>query len=342
MSLHELQNLLQAGSLPGLILLYGQESYFVEKGLQAIRSAVVRPEDMDFNLTRFHGRDFSAIDVIEQARTFPVFAERRLIIIKNVHESSANQLDGLLPYIEDPVPETVLLFTAEKIDARRKIFQLLKKTGTAIEFKKIYENQLPSFVRDLAKTLNVTLTGDGLKLFCKRVGTNLVEVQGELEKLVGYLGDRDLADENDVAAIVSDTRIESIFDLTDALGQGDLSTALKLLDRLMAEGQAPLMILAMMTRHFRQMWKVRELTAQKVPQNEFPKKVGVSPYFLKSLNQQASRFDSQDYRQVFNQFLVTDLALKSSGGEPKMYLERLVLEIAALGKNKRTYNQDKG
>jgi len=332
MSLHELQNILQAGSLPGLILLYGQESYFVDKGLQAICNAVVRAEDMDFNLTRFHGKDFRPIDVIEQARTFPVFAERRLIIIKNVHEATANQLDGLLSYIEDPVPETVLLLTAEKIDARRKIFQLLKKTGKVIEFKKIYENQLPSFVRDLAKTFNVTLTGEGLKLFCKRVGTNLVEVQGELEKLVGYLGDRDLADENDVAAIISDTRIESIFDLTDALGQGDLSTALKLLDRLMAEGQAPLMILAMMARHFRQMWKVSELTAQNVSQNEFPKRVGVSPFFLKSLNQQAGRFDNQDYRQVFNHFLATDLALKSSGGDPKMCLERLVFDIAELGK----------
>ena len=330
MSLHELQKILQAGSLPGLILLYGQESYFVEKGLQAIRDAVVRPEDRDFNLTQFHGRDFKAIDVVEQARTFPVFADRRLVIIKNVHEASSDQLDGLLSYVEDPVPETVLLLTAEKVDARRKIFQALKKTGTAIEFKKIYENQLPTFVRDLAKSYNMTLTGNGLKLFCKRVGTNLVEVQGELEKLAGYLGDRDLADENDVAAIVSDTRVESIFDLTEALGQGDLSSALKLLDRLLAEGQAPLMVLAMMTRHFRQMWKIKELTIQKVPQNEFPKKVGVSPYFLKGLMQQASRFDGQQYRQVFTLFLKTDLALKSSGGDPKMHLERLVLEIATL------------
>jgi len=332
MSSYQLKNILQAGALPGLILLYGPESYFVEEGLQAIRNAVVRPEDRDFNLTQFHGRDFKAIDVIEQARTFPAFADRRLVIIKNVHEASADQLEGLLPYVEDPVPETVLLLTAEKIDARRKIFQVLKKSGTAIEFKKIYENQLPTFVRDLAKSFNVTLTNQGLKLFCKRVGTNLVEVHGELEKLVGYLGDRDLADEQDVAAIVSDTRIESIFDLTDALGQGDISTALKLLDRLLAEGQAPLMVLAMMIRHFRQMWKVMALTAQKVPQGEFPKKVGVSPYFLKGLMQQASRFNSQNYRQVFAQFLKTDLALKSSGGDPKMHLESLVLEIATLGK----------
>lgn len=331
MSLHELQNILQADSPSGLILLYGPEPYFLDEGLRAVRDAVVRPEDRDFNLTQLHGRDFKPLDAVEQARTFPVFSARRLIIIKNIHEASADQLDGLLAYIEDPVPETVLLMTAEKIDSRRKIFQVLKKTGTVIEFKKIYENQLPLFVRELAKSMNVTLTGGGLKLFCKRIGTNLIEAKGELEKLAGYLGERDLADEVDVAAIVSDTRIESIFDLTDALGQGDVSTALNLLDRLLAEGQAPLMILAMMIRHFRQMWKVKELTAQKVSQSEFPKRVGVSPYFLKGLMQQAGRFDNRHYRQVFDQFLKTDLALKSSGGEPKMYMERLVLEIASLG-----------
>lgn len=331
MSLRELQNIIQAGSLPGLILLYGPESYFIEEGLKLIRDAVVDAESRDFNLTQYQGRDIKPGEVVEQARTFPVFAERRLVIIKNVQEASADQLEGLLAYLEDPVPETVLLLTAEKIDARRKFYQILKKSGKAIEFKKIYENQLPSFVREQAKSLNVTLTGEGLKLFCKRVGTNLVEVQGELEKLAGYLGERDIADEKDVAAIVSDTRIESIFDLTDAIGEGDISSALHLMDRLLAEGQAPLMVLAMMTRHFRQMWKVRELVAQNVPQSEFPKRVGVSPYFLKGLMQQARRFDNQQYRLVFNQLLATDLALKSSGSEPRMHLEKLVHDIAALG-----------
>ena len=332
MSLKELQNILQAGTVPGLILLYGQESFFVEKGMLAVRDAVVTPENRDFNLTQFYGKDFVPNDVVEQARTFPVFAERRLVMIKNIHESRAEQLEVLLDYVEDPVPETVLMLTAEKIDARRKIFQLFKKNGVSIEFKKIYENQLPSFVRDLAKSSNLSLTAGALKLFCKRVGTNLAEVQGEMEKLVGYLGERDLADEADVAAIVSDTRIESIFDLTDAMGRGDRSTALTLLDRLLAEGQAPLMILAMMTRHFRQMWKISELVSQKVPQSELPRRVGASPYFLKGLMQQATRFDHRQYRQVFNRFLETDLALKSSGGEPRMQLEQLLLEIADMSR----------
>lgn len=333
MSLKELQNILQAGQTPGLILLYGQESYFVEQGWVAVREAVVAPENRDFNLTQFHGRDFNAVEVVEQARTFPVFAERRLVLIKQLHEARAEQLEGLLEYLEDPVPETVLLMTAEKIDARRKFFQIIKKNGLLIEFKKIYENQLPAFVKDLARSAHITLTAEALKLFCKRVGTNLAEVQGEMQKLVGYLGERDLAEAADVAAIVSDTRIESIFDLTDAMGQGDRSTALTLLDRLLTEGQAPLMVLSMMVRHFRQMWKIAALLEQKVSQNELPRRVGVSPYFLKGLMQQAVRFDNHQYRQLFDRFLATDLALKSSGAEPRLYLEQLVLEIAATGRS---------
>jgi DNA polymerase-3 subunit delta len=332
MSLQDIKKLIQAGQPSGLILLYGQETYFLDEGVRLLQDAVVPPDSRDFNLSIFQGRDFKPSEVIEQARTFPVFADRRLVLIKNIHEAKADQLEGLLPYVDEPVSESVLLVTAEKIDARRKFYQQFKKNGSLFEFKKLYENQLPGFVRDLAKSFNITLTGGALKLFCKRVGTSLVEVQGEMEKLVGYLGDKDIADESDVAAIVSDTRVESIFDLTDSLGRGDSSAAVVLLDRLLSEGQAPLMVLAMMIRHFRQMWKIHELVSQRVPQSELPKKVGVSPYFLKGLISQASRFDNRQYKEIFQRFLDTDLALKSSGSEPKMYLEKLVLDIASMGK----------
>ncbi len=332
MSLRELQSIIQAGKIPGLFLLYGQESYFIDEAVRLISDAVVPQDSRDFNLTLYYGRDFKPTAVVEQAMTYPAFATRRLVLIKGLHEASADQLDGLLSYVEDPAPETVLVMTAEKIDARRKIFQTIKKSGTSIEFKKLYDNQLPAFVRELSQSQGITLTGGALKLFCKRVGTHLAEVQGEMDKLVSYLGERDIAEESDVAAVVSNTRVESVFDLTDALGQGDVSAALKLLHCILSEGEAPLMILAMITRHFRQMWKIRELVAQQVPQGDLPRRVGISPYFLKGVMQQAQRFDNTDYRTIFMRCLATDMALKSSGGEPRMQLEGLILEIARMAK----------
>lgn len=328
MSLKQLQQTLETEPTPNLILLYGQESYFIERAWFMIRDHVVPPDARDFNLTQIYGKELNAQETMDQARTFPVFADHRIVYIKNADEARNEQLDGLLPYLEDPVPETVLVVTAEKIDGRRKVFQLLKKKGLSLEFKKIYENQLPSFVKELAKSFKITLTADALELFCKRVGTNLAEVEGELEKLAGYLGKSDLAEKADVAAIVSDSRLESIFDLTDAIGEGDRAKALFLLNRLMSEGQPALMILSMITRHFRQMRKIKAYLEQNVSQGELPRKMGISPYFLKGMTRQAKRFDVDQYKLAFEQFLYTDLALKSTSTDPKLVLERLILEVS--------------
>ncbi len=331
MTYAELKQAAKAGKLPALLLLYGEEAYFVEEAVRLICDSAVPPESRDFNFAVYQGRDFKAPELIDQARTFPVFAERRLILLKDIQDASADQLDSLSDYLDDPVPETLLLIAGGKIDARRKFFKKLKQVGETIEFKRVYDNQLPSLVRDMARERGVTFTAGSLQLFCKRVGTNLVEANGELEKLISYLGERNLVEEEDVTAVVSDTRVESVFDLTDALGEGEAAQALRLLSRLLDDGQAPLMVLAMLTRHFRQLWKTRELVDRGTPQKDLARLVGISPYFLKGLVRQSGYYRSADYRSLFERFLETDLALKSSGSEPRAHLEKLVLEICQSG-----------
>lgn len=329
MTYGELKQALKVGQVPSLLLLYGDESYFVEEATSLVCDAVVAPENRDFNLTQFHGKEFKSSELIEQAQTFPVFSPRRLVLLKSVQDAPAEQLEALVSYLDDPVPETVLLVAGGKIDTRRKFFKQFKQVGETVEFKKIYDNQLPTMVRDFARDQGVAFTGPALQLFCKRVGTNLVETRGELDKLISYLGERNLAEEDDVAAVVSDTRIESVFDLTDALGEGHRAEALRLLNRLLNDGQAPLMVLAMLTRHFRQLWKTRELVAQGTSHKDLPRIIGISPYFLKGLVRQSGFYGAGEYRSVFQRFLATDLALKSSAGDSRTLLEGLIINICA-------------
>jgi DNA polymerase-3 subunit delta len=170
-----------------------------------------------------------------------------------------------------------------------------------------------------------------MALFCRRVGSNLQEIAGELDKLVTYLGDRTLVDVDDVRAIVSDTRVDSVFELAETLGRRDSARALLLLNRLLAEGTAPLLVLAMMTRHFRQMWKASYLVEQGEGKKEIAKGVGINPYFLDGLLQQVRAFPKERYRDIFEQLLKVDLALKSSGAHANALLEGLVLNICGRG-----------
>jgi len=327
----ELNKALEEHRVPSLLWLFGEEVFFLERTVKRLVETVVSEGGRDFNYNVYGGKEVRAERVLDNARTLPVFAPQRLLLIKDAQNIPAGELDAFLPYLKDPVPETVLVFVADKIDRRKKFFQEFKKRGELVEFKRLYDNQIPSFIKTRAREAGRTFTEDALALFCRRTGNNLQEIDGELNKLFVYLGEGDLIDVADVREVVSDTRVDSVFDLTNALGKRDTTMAMRLLGRLLKDGVAPLVILAMMVRHFRQMWKVSELLSRGADRKDLARRVGINPYFLDGLIGQARHFDPGQYRQAFENFLAVDLALKSSGAHPAALLESLVWKIIEAG-----------
>lgn len=323
----ELNRAIHERRFPALLLLYGEERFFLEETLHALQQSIVSSESRDFNFTQYYGKTARGGDIIDTARTLPVFSPLRLVVVRDVQSLATAELDVLLPYLADACPETVLVLTADKIDGRRKFYQHFKKYGELVDFKKFYENQIPGFVRERGRQQGIAFAEEAIALFCRRVGTNLAEIAGELEKLATYLGDRDLVDVSDVREIVSDTRIESVFELTNALGRRSTSEAVRVLNRLLIDATPPLVLLTMMTRHFRQMWKAHYLLGQGVEKKDLVKGVGVNPYFLEGLLEQARLFPADRYPWIFERLLELDLALKSSGAHPTALLELLVLQI---------------
>lgn len=324
----ELARAIEQHRFPPLLLLYGEDTFSLERSLLRLLRAALPDEARDFNFAQLQGREVRATAVVDAAWTLPVFAPRRLVLLKDVQQIPAAELDALLPYLADPSPDTLLILVADKVDGRRKFFVEFKKRGVLVEYKRPYDNQIPALVRELAREEGLTFTEDGLALFCRRVSADLQEIHAEIVKLSAYLGGATLADLGDVAAVVSVSRSESVFDLTDALGSQDLPRALRLLGALLDDGTAPLQLLALMARHFRQLWRLRELLERGAGKAEMQREIGINPYFLEGLLTQARRFPPQRYGQVFEALLETDLALKSSGAHPSALMEVLLYRIA--------------
>ena len=313
--------------IPELLYLYGQEGYLIQQAVGSIRRAVLGAEKDDFNDHQFFGKEATASQIIETAMTLPVFSPRRLVTVKDAQLLPASELDDLIPYLKKPVPETCLLFIADKIDSRRKFFQAFKKHGTLVEFKPLTERELPGHIRSVLTERDIEITGDALDLFCSLVGSGLQEVHGELEKLLTYLGERDLIDIADIQAIVSKGRVENIFELGNAVGRGDAGRALMLAKSLSDAGEAPLKILSLLVRHFRQLWKVRELQVQNCDKREIARVAGVPYFVVDGLVAQGKRFSRQDFHRAYALFLETDLAMKSSGADAEALLESLLLQL---------------
>ena len=282
----------------------------------------------DFNLDILYGGDRKGQEIAAAAQTLPMFAERRLVMVKQSEGLSEADQAALVEYFKNPSPTTCLLFVGKKPDLRRKFSVDLKKTGEMVEFKPPYENQLPAFIMSEASLAEVRIAHEAAELLLLLSGTNLQELASQIEKLAGYVGAGKTITLESVREIASDTRADSVFDLANALGEKNLGIALRKLQTVLRDGQAPLFVLNMLTRQFRQLWQIRELMARKVPKPEMGRAIGLrSDYFLPGLMKQAANFTLVDFRRIFTRFYETDIALKSSRLKPAFIMEQLFMAI---------------
>lgn len=332
MKIDEFNKALDRGEISPLYYFHGDEPHLMERAVKRLMDSAVTPDFRDFNLDVFYGNECKGDEIASVTQTLPMFADRRMVLVKRAGELSAAALEILASCVADPPPTTCLVFMGEKVDQRKKFFQEMKKKGELVECKRPYENQLGAFIREEAKGLGKRVEPAAAEMLAYLVGNNLGELSTQLEKVALYVGQRETITVDDVRGIVSDTKVESVFDLTNALGERNVVKALRSLATILRDGEAPLMLLAMIARHFRQLWRVRDLMAQKVPQQDISRLAGINPYFIKGVMTQARNFSVSELKKVFEGLYATDLALKGGGAKrPTLTLEKLVMDVCGMG-----------
>jgi len=323
---------LDKGEIAPLYYFHGDEPYLIERAVKRLMGLTVPPDSRDFNLDIFYGKECKGEEIASAAQTLPMFAERRVVLVRRSSEIPAPALEKLTEYVADPSPSTCLIFEGEKIDQRKKFFLEIKKKGVLVEFKRLYENQLAPFIREEAAAYGKKVEPAALEMLIYLVGNNLQELAAEMEKVATFIGSRDVIRMADIREIVSDTKVDTVFELADALGRKETGKALRSLNTILRDGEAPLMILSMLTRHFRQLWRVKELCEKRVPTQDISKATGINPYFMKGIVEQARNYRLSEFKGIFERLFETDLALKTSGGKPASLMECLVMDICGKGR----------
>ena len=328
MKAEEFDKAVSQGAIGPLYYLHGDEPYLVERAAKRLLDRVLSADFRDFNLNIFYGNECRGTEVIESAQTLPMFVERRVVLVRKSDALSTAALEIIGEYVENPCPSTCLIFQGGKIDQRKKFFSLLKKQDALVEFKRLFEGQVAAFIRSEVAGNGKKIEGAAVDFLGCLVGTNLQELVSQLEKLLVFAGERQTITLADVRQIVSDTKVDSVFELANALGERNAAKALRSLQTILRDGEAALMILAMVTRHFRQLWLVREQQSRRVPAAEISKATGINPYFLKGVIEQARNFDPADFTRIFESFYAADGVLKTGGGKQGGHvLECLVMDI---------------
>lgn len=329
------ERLTEGGGIGPLYCVCGDETYLAERAVDRLLALVVDPAFRDFNLDVFYGNELRGDEVVAAANTLPVFAQRRVVLVRRAGEMPAAALETCTSYLDNPCPSTLLLLVAQKIDGRKRFFAELKKRDLLVEYRRPYENQLPAFIRQEALQRGKRIDADASAMLVALAGTDLRELASQVEKACIYVGERPQISVTDIREVASAGRVDSVFELPNALGNRDLQQALRILTTILRDGEAPVMLVGTIARHFRQLWMIRQLHGRKLSSSDIQKQSGVPPFFFKGMLEQALRFSEREYVRIFEALSAADLALKGMGGDTDVGTMRTLLFSIAEPAGKR-------
>jgi DNA polymerase-3 subunit delta len=328
----EVEDEVRAGKIAPVYVLTSTDPLLTQRAVAALVDATVPPASRGFNLDAMEGKGTSANQILNAARTLPMMGKRRLVLVRDADAAGADTLTGLVPYLDAPSPETVLVLVCGKIDGRMKFFAAAKKKGFVRELT--VPRQLGGFITDEARRAGARIDGEAVRRLEEVVGRDISRLAGAIEQLALYAGEGQSISVDDVDALVADTSQRTVFQLNDAVGQGDRLGALRAVGKLFEQRESAVGVVIMLARHVRQLAQYQSLVAERTPPMEIAKLVGVPPFVIdKSLAPQARRFTPAQLARAIRLVAQADLELKGpvkqALGE-EVVLTRLVEKLVTL------------
>ena len=307
-----------------IYLLYGDEGYLIERAREEIVAALLPSQCRELNFNSYDAEQAPPSEVINACNTLPCMAQRRIVLVKGLHRYSQGDLKSLVPYLHSPASTTTLIFIAE---AMPKDFVKEAKDG-AFHLKRPSQGETPHWIHSIAQELGKEISPDATGYLKEAIGGDLQGLRNELMKVSLYIGDRKRIEVQDVERVVSEVRVNSIFELTRALGERDLKRAFRVLGTIWESGEPPLKILGMISRQFRHLLMTKEILSHGGGTTEVRNQVGTAnPYYLKELAAQAKGFSQQALQKALRNLWETDLSLKRSPLPKRLILEALIIKL---------------
>lgn len=315
MSFAKLIGDIQKGNFQPVYYLYGEEGYYLDQLEAALEKHVLAGAEPSFNLEIFYGPECQAGQLIASARSFPVMATRRLVLVREAHRLKKEALDALAVYLDNPVPSTVLAFVHREKkapDARTAFGKKLKAQTTVFEAKALYDNQVPAAVESILQARGITIEPKALHLLVANLGTRLGRIVTEIDKLVLQLpssGPKTITSAL-VHEFVGIDREFNVFELVNHIGARRVAQAHTTLHYLTQNLRAnpAVLIIGQLYTYFS---KLALLKQGKITSDKgIASALGIPPFFAKDYALALGNFSQEQLQRSLKHIASADQALK--------------------------------
>lgn len=275
-------NDIKAGNIKPIYFLMGDEPYYIDKLTEFIESSILTEDEKGFNQMVIYGRDTTIDDVISNAKRYPMMADRQVVVVREAQELSKT-IDKLESYIENPQTTTVLVFAYKykTLDKRKKLPKLIEKSGVLFESKKMYENQVGTWITRVLQGRGLTIEPKANAMLVEFLGNDLSRISNELDKLQIILPKGSTITAKDIEVNIGFSKDFNVFELQNALGSKNQVKAYQIAQYFADNPKDNPMVVttSLIFSFFIKLLKYHGLK-DKNPKN-VASVLGVSPFFLK-------------------------------------------------------------
>jgi DNA polymerase-3 subunit delta len=339
------------GELRPVYLVYGDERYLQTIVVSELRKAVIGAVDLGLNEDHFDAAEADVDAVLSAARTLPMMAKHRLVIVRQVErwepkgdaksdakaeakpdaksegKGKAGALDRLADFAAKASPSTVLILVG-KLDARRRLVLLAKKAGFIVDCETPSRNAIPAWLTRRAKERDKTLAPGVGELLADIAGPELSRLDDAIERLALYVGTESEITEDAVADAIVGVKPSSVWELVSAVGRRDMGAALATLSRVYDPKDRGLPLLGTLAWSTRQLIKFSAATARGLSPADAARHAGAPPFKANDLADQSRRVTPTELERWLRTLSEVDLALKGgSKRPPQAILESMVITL---------------
>ena len=287
---------LKTGQFKQIYLLYGEEEYLKRQYRDRFIKAML-PDGDTMNYAHYEGKNINVREVIDLAETLPFFAERRLIVFEDTGFFKSAGAE-LADYIKDMPDTTYFIFVENEVDKRSRLYKAVKAKGYIVELSTQDEGTLKRWIQGIVRREKKQIPDSVILYFLNKVGTDMENIQRELEKVFCYALDRQEITREDIDAVCVTQITNHIFDMVNAVADKNQRRALDLYYDLLALKEPPMRILFLMIRQYRILFQVKGLSGQGYGKKEIASKAGLHPFAAGKYMDQAKKFRMSELRAV--------------------------------------------
>ncbi|GMU23997.1 MAG: hypothetical protein AMXMBFR13_40740 [Phycisphaerae bacterium] len=306
---------------------FGPEAFLKRNALTDIGSRVLGEADRSLCFSEYEGASNELAPILDDLRTLPFLADRRLVLVREADTFITRHRDAIEEYLGAPSPTGVLVLECKSLPKNTRLYKKIDALGGIVACEAVPARAIAGWIGKRSQEAHgVRIDAGAAALLADLVGNDLGLLDGELQKLSIYVGERQRIAVADVEALVGQQREEEIWGILSAMAAGDQSKAMSLWEGVyQTDRAAEARAVAGMAYKVRQMLNARKAHEAGASMNDVGRMLMIwgNPQRVQA---ELNAFTTRQLEDMLCKLLEADLAAKSGGVSVQTSIETLIVE----------------